>query len=103
MLNSQIDIDFNVPSFYNTIEAKGKEYKKLVERAKSGEQLVYELFYSKKIRMAWFEVQGFLQDMNRESLKRSLSVLKTKGKLIKTPFKVMGPEGVECHQYELNL
>lgn len=97
----QIQIDFSTPSFYNTVNAVGSERENLERRAKSGEQLVYELFCSKKVRMAWFEVQSFFQDMNRESLKRSLSVLKKKNKLTKTQFKVMGPEGVECYQYEL--
>lgn len=99
MLNSQIQLDFN--SFHNTIESVGVERLKFESDAKSQEQLVYELYCSKKVRMAWFEVKGFLGDMNECSIKRCLTNLKTKGMLYKTGFKVLGTQGKPCYQYEL--
>lgn len=100
MLKDQFQINFD--SYFNTTE-EVKRLPERIEKAKSGESLVHELFCFKKVRMAWFEVQSFLPDMNRESLKRSLSVLKNKEKLTRTKFKVMGPEGHECFQYELKI
>lgn len=93
----QTEIDF-----FNTINSVGSELKKFEQDAKSQEDLVFELFRLKKVAMAWFQVQGFLEDMNRESLKRSLTNLKTKGKLIKTKNKVTGTAGKPCYQYILN-
>lgn len=95
MLKDQLEI-----SFYNTIDASGSEILKFQSDAKSQESMVLEAF-NKRSEMAWFEVQGFLPEMNRESLKRCLSVLKNKGKLLKTKVQVMGVEGKNCYRYQL--
>lgn len=93
----QTEIDF-----FNTINSVGSELKKFESDARTQEETVYSLFCEKRIAMAWFQVQSFLEDMNRESLKRSLTNLKTKGKLIKTKNKVTGTAGKPCYQYMLN-
>lgn len=49
-------------------------------------------------------MQAQLPDMNEDSLKRSLSNLKTKGLIVKDTDKsnlVTGPHGKRCHRYVL--
>lgn len=100
MLKDQYILDFSNPSFYNTIDAKGEVLVKYEADCKSQEEMVLEVFY-KSNELAWFEVQGFLPDMNEVSLKRSLTNLKGKGKLFKTSTQVMGPSGKSCYKYKL--
>lgn len=95
----QGQIDFDNPSFYNTIDeiVRLREFE---ASAKSQEDMVLEVFKKFK-ELAWFQVAGFLPDMNEVSLKRSMSNLKKKGLLFKTDIKVLGIYGKNTHKYRL--
>lgn len=88
-------------SFFNTIQSNPQTLIQFEAEAQSQESLVAEVYRTVKKPMAWFEVLGFLQDMNPVSLKRSITNLKTKGVLFKTNEMICGPFGKNVHRYAL--
>lgn len=100
-VNNQPQFDFESVSFFNTNKESGPVLEKSHSDAKSQEDVIYELYLGKKLNMAWFEVKSFLPDFNECSIKRSITNLKNKGKLIKTTDLVMGIHGKSNHKYKL--
>lgn len=88
-------------SFYDTINTPEQLLIEFDEAAKSQEQQVFEIFKSTRSAFSWFELANQLPDMNQVSLKRSLSTLKSKGKLVKTNTQVLGPCGKNTYRYKL--
>lgn len=90
--------------FFNSIQADEQLLIVFDAGAKSQEELVLEVFNAQKCALAWWQVAAYLPDMNECSLKRSLSNLASKGKLVKDTDKsrmVVGLSGKPCHVYSL--
>lgn len=88
--------------FYNTIQADSQLMIVYNADGLKQEDAVMEVLNKLK-RAAFFQVQGCLPWMHRDSLKRALSNLYERGKVMKDTDKanmVMNPEtGKRCHQY----
>lgn len=90
--------------FHNTIQTDPQLLIVFDAGAKSQEERVFEVFNTYKVAMGWFQVAAYLPDMNECSLKRSLSNLASKGKLVKDTDKskmITGLSGKPCHTYRL--
>ena len=89
-------------SHYNTTSEKGQTLINFESKAQNQERTILELFEFFCRPLTWFEVQRLLVDeMNECSIKRSLSNLKTQGKLIKTDEKAIGNTGRPSYKYKL--
>lgn len=92
-----------MPRFFNTIQADNQLMLVYEADSKSQEDAVLEVMNKIK-KAAWFELKGCLEWMNESSLKRSLTNLKSAGKLTMDTDKanmVMSPSGKSCHRYIL--
>lgn len=87
-------------TYYNTNNCSGQLVLEFTSKNQSQEERVLELFYEVKRPLSWCEVKGFL-DFNECSIKRCLSDLKEKGKLIKEQTTVTGSFGKPVHRYKL--
>lgn len=89
--------------FYNTINQKGLALKKETSRAVSQTELVLEVFKSHRKPMAYFEVMHHIGMIGiyEGSIKRVLSVLKSKGILRKTDQQVTSVWRKNSYRYEL--
>ncbi len=89
-------------TFFNTVQASPQLMIQYTEDSISQEMMVMNVMRMLQ-RAAFFEVQNQLPDMHRDSLKRSLSVLQAKGKIVKDTNKkrmVVNPDTKKkCHQY----
>jgi len=89
-------------SFYNTINVSGQQLIDYEESAQTQEEQILKIFLRhSKVSFAWFEIKNILNEIPEISIKRSITNLKTKGKLIKTTDKVTGSYGKPCYKYKL--
>lgn len=86
--------------YYNTNEVSGQLLIQYNSEALTQEAMVLEIFVKHK-SLAWFQVQSFLPDMNSCSLKRAITNLKKKGKLVKTDELITGSAGKQVHKYRI--
>lgn len=90
--------------FFDTISCDPQLLIVFDAQAKTQEELVLEVFNAQQVALAWWQVAAYLPDMNECSLKRSMSNLAAKGKLVKNTDKgsmILGISGKPCHVYSL--
>lgn len=88
--------------YYNTTGQTGQTLIDFSGKAKSQEEMVYEIFKSNPNRgFSWNEVKQAIGDINECSLKRCITNLKNAFKVEKTNEMVMTTAGRQAHRYKL--
>ena len=94
--------------YYNTNKTTGVKLKKYKENNNKQEGLILELFrLNPKLELSPFEVHTVLKRLNVlkapiTSIRRALTDLTSKGKLVKSSIMKMGPYGKQVHCWKLN-
>ena len=91
-------------TYFNTNQTEGQILIDFNVKSKSLEEKVYDLFVKRQIPLTWCYIFHELSYHHEISIKRSISNLKTAGKLEKVTDKslmVMGIYGKKVHLYRL--
>ncbi len=110
-LNTEINLFNQPPSYHNTTESKGAELNNCEAKARSQEKIVLEFFTERPndkytAETVWKILLGrkLIHDrVPKDSIKRCISNLKNKGKLIKTSEITIGEYGAVNHYYKLKV
>ena len=90
--------------YYNTNDETGSELSRSRSNANTQEKIILELFQgSPNLMFSPFDVLE-LTDLNAPitSIRRALTDLTSKGKLVKSSIMKMGPYGKQVHCWKLN-
>lgn len=88
-------------SFYNTTKEEGQLLLLFEAKAKTLEKIVLEIYQMYQKPLTWSEVHTIIPEANQCSLKRSITNLKTSGKLEKTKEKGLSIYGKPSYKYRL--
>lgn len=88
--------------YFNTTHQEGQTLINFCEKAKSQEEIVYEIFKGNPTKgFAWHELKQMIGEINEVSLKRCITNLKTAFKVEKTDEMVITTAGRPAHRYRL--
>lgn len=88
-------------TYFNTTHETGQTLLNFENKGLRLQDTIYQIFQREQKAMVWSDVQMLIPDANECSLKRSITNLKTEGKLIKTTDKAISKYNKPAYRYKL--